>query len=44
MLYEISAARARTAFGDYREHFRIALTVPKEEIELGLKNICEALK
>ncbi len=32
------------AFGDYREHFRIALTVPKEEIELGLKNICEALK
>jgi aspartate aminotransferase len=33
-----------TAFGDYREHFRIALTVPDEEIELGLKKICEALK
>jgi aspartate aminotransferase len=33
-----------TAFGDYREHFRITLTVPEEEIELGLKKICEALK
>lgn len=33
-----------TAFGDYREYFRIALTVPDEEIELGLKKICEALE
>jgi len=33
-----------TAFGDYREHFRIALTVSEEEIELGLKIICEALQ
>ena len=33
-----------TAFGDYREHFRISLTVPEEEIELGLKKICEAMK
>ncbi len=33
-----------TAFGDYREHFRIALTVPGEKIEMGLKKICEALK
>jgi len=33
-----------TAFGDYREHFRIALTVPEKEIELGLKKICEALE
>ena len=33
-----------TAFGDYLEYFRIALTVPDEEIELGLKKICEALK
>jgi aspartate aminotransferase len=33
-----------TAFGDYREYFRIALTVPEEEIELGLKKICEALQ
>jgi len=32
-----------TSFGDYPEHFRIALTVPEEEIELGLKKICEAL-
>jgi aspartate aminotransferase len=33
-----------TAFGDYREYFRIALTVPDEEVELGLKKICEALQ
>lgn len=33
-----------TAFGDYLEHFRISLTVPEEDIELGLKKICEALK
>ena len=33
-----------TAFGDYPEYFRIALTVPEEEIELGLKKICEALQ
>jgi len=33
-----------TAFGDYREHFRIALTVPEEKIEMGLKKICEALE
>jgi aspartate aminotransferase len=33
-----------TAFGDYGDHFRIALTVPDEEIKLGLEKICEALK
>ncbi len=33
-----------TAFGDYREHFRIALTVPQEEMEIGLKKICETLR
>jgi aspartate/methionine/tyrosine aminotransferase len=33
-----------TAFGDYREHFRIALTIPEEEIKLGLEKICEALE
>jgi len=33
-----------TSFGDYREHFRLALTVPDEEVEFGLKTICEALK
>lgn len=32
-----------TAFGDYREHFRISLTAPQGEIEEGLKKICEAL-
>ena len=33
-----------TAFGQYREYFRIALTISDEEIERGLKKICEALK
>ncbi|HII84989.1 TPA: pyridoxal phosphate-dependent aminotransferase [Candidatus Bathyarchaeota archaeon] len=32
-----------TAFGDYREHFRISLTAPREEIGVGLDRICEAL-
>jgi len=33
-----------TAFGQYRDHFRIALTIPDKEIEPGLAKICEALK
>ena len=33
-----------TAFGNYKEHFRLALTVPDDEVELGLKIISEALK
>ena len=32
-----------TAFGDYREYFRIALTVDEEKIREGLEKICEAL-
>jgi len=32
-----------TAFGDYREHFRISLTVPRKEMIKGLNKICEAL-
>jgi aspartate aminotransferase len=32
-----------TAFGDYREHFRISLTAPREELEVALDKICEAL-
>jgi aspartate aminotransferase len=32
-----------TAFGDYREYFRIALTVPEKYIEEGLGKLCEAL-
>jgi len=32
-----------TAFGDYKEHFRISLTAPREQIETGLNTICEAL-
>jgi len=33
-----------TSFGDYREHFRLALTVPDDEVKLGLRIISEALK
>jgi aspartate aminotransferase len=31
-----------TSFGDYREHFRISLTAPDNQIEEGLTKICEA--
>jgi aspartate/methionine/tyrosine aminotransferase len=33
-----------TSFGDYKEHFRISLTAPDNEIEAGLDKICEAAK
>jgi aspartate/methionine/tyrosine aminotransferase len=33
-----------TSFGDYREHFRISLTAPDNQIEEGLDKICEAAK
>jgi aspartate aminotransferase len=32
-----------TSFGDYREHFRISLTAPRNEIKVGLEKISEAL-
>jgi aspartate aminotransferase len=32
-----------TAFGDYRQHFRISLTAPREDINTALNRICEAL-
>jgi aspartate aminotransferase len=32
-----------TAFGDYREHFRISLTAPREDIKVALSKISEAL-
>jgi aspartate aminotransferase len=32
-----------TSFGDYREHFRISLTAPREELGVALDRICEAL-
>jgi aspartate aminotransferase len=31
-----------TSFGNYREHFRISLTAPDDQIEEGLEKICEA--
>jgi aspartate/methionine/tyrosine aminotransferase len=33
-----------TAFGDYREHFRISLTAPRDEIETALGKISEVLE
>lgn len=33
-----------TAFGDYREHFRISLTAPREDLSVALKKICEAVE
>jgi aspartate aminotransferase len=33
-----------TAFGDYREHFRISLTAPRDDIKVALGKISEALK
>lgn len=33
-----------TSFGDYREHFRISLTAPRDHIKVGLEKISEALR
>ena len=33
-----------TAFGDYREYFRIALTLPEQEISRGLDRICRGIE
>jgi len=33
-----------TSFGDYREHFRISLTAPDDDLNIALNKICEALK
>ncbi|MGD0994272.1 MAG: pyridoxal phosphate-dependent aminotransferase [Candidatus Bathyarchaeia archaeon] len=33
-----------TAFGDYKEHFRISLTAPRDEIKTALDKISEALE
>lgn len=32
-----------TSFGNYRDHFRIALSMPEGEIQLGLRRLCEEL-
>jgi aspartate aminotransferase len=44
LLDEGVAIAPGTAFGDYREHFRISLTVPRPDIKVGLDKICEALE
>ena len=33
-----------TAFGDYREHFRISLTAPREDLRTALNKIIEAIE
>jgi len=33
-----------TSFGDYKEHFRISLTAPRDQIKVGLEKISEALE
>jgi len=33
-----------TSFGDYREYFRIALTLPEQEITRGLDRICRGIE
>jgi aspartate aminotransferase len=33
-----------TAFGDYREHFRISLTAPRDDLTIALNKICEAVE
>jgi aspartate aminotransferase len=33
-----------SSFGDYREHFRISLTAPDDQIEVALDKICEAAR
>lgn len=43
LLDEGVAVAPGTAFGDYREHFRISLTAPRDEIKVALNRICEAL-
>jgi aspartate aminotransferase len=44
LLDEGVAVAPGTAFGDYREHFRISLTAPRDDLRLALNKICEALK
>jgi len=44
LLDEGVAIAPGTAFGDYREHFRISLTVPRDDIRVALDKICEALE
>jgi aspartate aminotransferase len=44
MLDKGVAVAPGTAFGDYREHFRISLTVPRNDIKVALDKICEAVE
>ena len=44
LLDEGVAVAPGTAFGDYREHFRISLTAPRDNLRAALNKICEAVE
>ena len=44
LLNEGVAVAPGTAFGDYREHFRISLTAPRDDLSIALNKICEAVE
>ncbi|TRO49714.1 pyridoxal phosphate-dependent aminotransferase [Candidatus Bathyarchaeota archaeon] len=44
LLDEGVAVAPGTAFGDYREHFRISLTAPRDDLNIALNKICEAVE
>jgi aspartate aminotransferase len=44
LLDEGVAVAPGTAFGDYREHFRISLTAPRADLSIALHKICEAVE
>ena len=44
LLYKGVAVAPGTAFGNYREHFRISLTAPDDDLHIALNKICEAVK
>ncbi len=44
LLDEGVAVAPGTAFGDYREHFRISLTASRDDLKIALNKICEAVE
>jgi aspartate aminotransferase len=44
LLDEGVAVAPGTAFGDYREHIRISLTAPRDDLTVALNKICEAVE
>ena len=44
MLDDGVAVAPGTSFGDYREHFRVSLTAPRDDLSMALNKICEAVE